>query len=64
VRLDLMVEPKVILDLKAKAEVTGLDQAKLRPGLIMNFHSVMLKDGISRMMNGLPPLPEKGSFRL
>ena len=73
-RLDLIVEEKVIVDLKAKEEVTGLDRAKLlsylrlsglRLGLIINFHSVLLKDGIERVVNGLQlPPPEPGSFSL
>jgi GxxExxY protein len=71
-RLDLIVEEKVIVDLKAKEEVTPLDPAKLlsylrlmklRLGLIINFHSVLLKDGIHRVVNGLQPL-EPGSFSL
>jgi len=71
-RLDLIVEDKVIVDLKAKEEVTPLDLAKLlsylrllklRLGLIINFHSVLLKDGIERVVNGLQ-LPEPGSFSL
>jgi len=70
-RLDLIVEDKVIVDLKAKEEVTPLDLAKLlsylrllklRLGLIINFHSVLLKDGIHRVVNGLPLEP--GSFSL
>jgi GxxExxY protein len=73
-RLDLIVEGKVIVDLKAKEEVVALDGAKLlsylrlsslRLGLIINFHSVLLKDGIDRVVNGLQlPLPEPGSFSL
>jgi GxxExxY protein len=71
-RLDLIVEDKVIVDLKAKEEVTPLDLAqllsylrlmKLRLGLIINFHSVLLKDGIHRVVNGLQA-PEPGSFSL
>ena len=73
-RLDLVVEDKVIVDLKAKEELTALDRArllsclrlsKLQLGLIINFHSVMLKDGIFRVVNGLkqPPSPP-GSFSL
>jgi len=75
--LDLMVEQKVIVDLKAKEEVTALDKAKLlsylrlsnlRLGLIINFHETVLKHGISRVVNGLiePPgdLPPKDSFNL
>ena len=73
-RLDLIVEEKVIVDLKAKEEVTALDRAKLlsylrlsnlRLGLVISFHSLVLKDGISRVVNGLQlPLPEPGSFSL
>ena len=73
-RLDLIVEEKVIVDLKAKEEGIRLDGEKLlsylrlsnlRLGLIINFHSVVLKDGISRVVNGLQlPLPEPGSFSL
>jgi GxxExxY protein len=73
-RLDLVVEEKVIVDLKAKEEVTHFDRAKLlsylrltnlRLGLIINFHEIVLKDGISRVVNGLQlPPPEPGSFSL
>ena len=73
-RLDLIVEGKVIVDLKAKEEVNKFDRAKLlsylrlsdlRLGLVINFHEIVLKDGISRVVNGLksPPL-EPGSFSL
>jgi GxxExxY protein len=73
-RLDLIAEDKVIVDLKAKEEVTQFDRAKLlsylrlsnlKLGLIINFHEVLLKDGIERVVNGLKqPLPEPGSFSL
>jgi GxxExxY protein len=73
-RLDLVIEGLVILDLKAKEDVTHFDRAKLlsylrltnlRLGLIINFHSLVLKDGISRVVNGLKlPPPEPGSFSL
>jgi GxxExxY protein len=73
-RLDLIVEELVIVDLKAKEEVIAFDRAKLlsylrlfnlRLGLIVNFHSILLKDGIERVVNGLKlPPPETGSFRL
>ena len=73
-RLDLIVEEKVIVDLKAKEEVIRLDEAKLlsylrlsglKLGLIINFHALVLKDGISRVVNGLRlPPPEPGSFSL
>ena len=73
-RLDLIVEELVIVDLKAKETVIPFDRAKLlsylrlsglRLGLIINFHELVLKDGISRVVNGLKqPPPEPGSFSL
>ena len=73
-RLDLIVEEKVILDLKAKEDVNEFDNARLlsylrlsnlRLGLIIDFHSTLLKDGISRVVNGLQlPPPAPGSFNL
>ena len=70
--LDLIVEDKVIVDLKAKEDITPLDRAKLlsylrlcnlRLRLIINVHSIVLKDGVFRMVDGLR-LPEPGSFSM
>lgn len=76
-RLDLIVEEKVIVDLKAKEAVLPLDRAKLlsylrlmnlRLGLIINFHETVLKNGIHRVVNGLidprAQLPPQDSFSL
>ena len=61
-RLDLLVEDKVIVDLKAKEELSKIDKPKLltylrlcekRPGLIINFHVELLRDGIYRVVNKL-----------
>ena len=61
-RLDLLVEDKVIVDLKAKEELSRIDKPKLltylrlskkRLGLIINFHVEVLRDGISRVVNNL-----------
>jgi GxxExxY protein len=58
--LDLLVEEKVIVDLKAKETVTGIDKrkvltylrlSKLRVGLIINFNVELLRDGITRIVN-------------
>lgn len=58
-RIDLLVEEAVIVELKAKREVTPIDEAQLlshmklsdiEVGLLMNFHVVRLKDGIKRMV--------------
>ena len=62
-RLDLIVERKVIVDLKAKKEICGIDQQKLltylrlrdvRLGLLINFHERRLVDGVQRVVNRLP----------
>ena len=73
-RLDLIVEELVIVDLKAKEEVDEFDRARLlsylrlsnlRLGLIINFHELVLKNGLSRVVNGLKePPPPPGSFRI
>jgi len=61
-RLDLIVEDKVIVDLKAKEELSKIDKPKLltylrlsekRLGLIINFHVELLRDGIYRVVNNL-----------
>jgi len=61
-RLDLLVEEKVIVDLKAKEFVTAIDSQKLlsylrlskkKLGLIINFYVAILKDGVERIVNGL-----------
>ena len=61
-RLDLLVEDKVIVDLKAKEELSTIDKPKLLTylrlsdkhlGLIINFHVEVLRDGIFRVVNNL-----------
>ncbi len=59
-RLDLLVEDKVIVDNKAKAEVTPIDKQQLlnylrlcdvKLGLIVNFNILKLVDGVTRVVN-------------
>ena len=61
-RLDLLVDEKIIVDLKAVEKTTKVDHiktltylrlSKLRLGLNINFHEVLLKDGIKRIVNDL-----------
>jgi len=61
-RLDLLVEDKVIVDLKAKEQMTDKDHAKTliylrlsnkRLGLNINFHEPTLVKGIKRIVNDL-----------
>ena len=56
-RLDLLVEDKVIIELKAVTTVIPLHEAQLlsylklsgkRLGLLINFNVILLKDGITR----------------
>ena len=61
-RLDLIVEQKVIVDNKAKSEVTPIDKQQLltylrlrdvRLGLLINFNVTKLVDGVHRIANKL-----------
>jgi GxxExxY protein len=66
-RADLLVGGKVIVELKAvervaavhaKQVLTYIRLADIRLGLLINFGALMVKDGITRLVNGLPePLP-------
>jgi len=61
-RLDLIVEEKVIVDNKAKTEITPIDKQQLltylrlrdvRLGLLINFNVPTLVDGVHRIANNL-----------
>ena len=61
-RIDLLVESKVIIEVKSVKELddihlaqvlTYLKLSKCRLGLLMNFNEVLLKDGIKRIVNRL-----------
>jgi GxxExxY protein len=61
-RADLVVENKVIIELKSVETVarvhkrqvlTYLRLSNLRLGLLINFGEELIKDGISRVVNGL-----------
>ena len=62
-RADLMVEDRVIVELKSvehvqpvhkKQLLTYLRLTGMRLGLLINFGAALLKDGIFRVVNGLP----------
>ncbi len=62
-RADLIVEDVVILELKSvetiapvhkKQLLTYLRLADKRLGLLINFGTALIKDGITRVVNGLP----------
>ena len=59
-RADLIVENKVMVEVKAKEALHPIDDAQLlshlrlldlQVGLLINFHVTVLKDGIRRMVN-------------
>ena len=61
-RLDLLVEGKVVVEIKAIEELLPIHDAQLltylklgdwKVGLLINFNVPLLKDGIHRLVNGL-----------
>lgn len=63
-RLDLWVERKVIIEVKAVDELLPVHIAQMltylkltgnRLGLMINIHSALLKDGMRRVVNNLQP---------
>lgn len=61
-RIDLLVEDKVVIELKSVAELTDVHLAQIltylklgnyKLGLLMNFNEVLLMHGIKRVVNGL-----------
>jgi GxxExxY protein len=63
-RADLVVEGRVVVELKCKDALHPVDEAQLLShlrllnipvGLLFNFHVVLLKDGIRRMVNNYRP---------
>jgi GxxExxY protein len=67
-RADLVVEDCVVIELKCKEALHPVDEAQLLShmrlldipmGLLINFHVVLLKDGIRRMVNHYREPPEE-----
>ena len=68
-RADLVVDGKLVVELKCKEALHPVDEAQLLSylrllnipiGLLINFHGALLKDGIKRMVNNYreePPSP-------
>src|SRR5580698_3529403 len=66
-RADLVVEARVVLELKCKESLHPVDEAQLLShlrllnipvGLLINFHVLLLKDGVKRMVNNYREPPE------
>jgi GxxExxY protein len=65
-RADIIVEDKVIVELKSVEEVTAAHKKQLltylrltgmRLGYLLNFGAALMKEGITRIVNGLPEGP-------
>jgi GxxExxY protein len=61
-RIDLLVERKLIVEMKSVEALNGLHLAqiltylklsKCKLGLLINFNTVLFKDGVKRVVNGL-----------
>ena len=61
-RADIIVEGKLVIELKSIEEVVPVHKKQLRTyliltgcklGLLINFNVALIKDGISRVVNGL-----------
>ena len=61
-RADLIVEDKVIIELKSVENVTGAHKKQVQTylkltnkklGFLINFNTELMKDGITRVVNGL-----------
>ena len=61
-RVDLLIEDKVIIEIKAVPEINSYHTYQLlnylrisgcKLGMILNFHSVLFKDGVKRIANKL-----------
>jgi GxxExxY protein len=70
-RLDLLVEEKIIVEIKAVESITRVHKAQLLSylkltgchiGLLINFNVELLKEGVYRMVNNLLESSEVTSF--
>jgi GxxExxY protein len=68
-RADFIVEDKVIVEIESIDSVAAVHKKQLltylklsnrRLGLLINFNEMLIKDGITRLVNGLDPAFRKG----
>ena len=61
-RMDMLVEGRLVIETKAVSEINDIHLAQLlsylkqgdyRLGLLINFNTLLLKNGIRRVVNGL-----------
>jgi GxxExxY protein len=67
-RADMLVNDEVVVEIKSKEVLHPVDQVQLlshlrllnlQVGLLINFHVLVLKDGIKRMVNHYHDVPEE-----
>ena len=72
-RLDFVVERCLVLEIKAVESLAPIHTAQLlsylrmggyKVGLLINFHSVLLKNGLRRAVNDFPDLPSSANSAL
>ena len=61
-RLDLLIEDKVIIEIKAVPDINSYHTYQIlnylritgfKLGMLLNFHSLLFKDGVKRIVNNL-----------
>jgi GxxExxY protein len=69
-RIDLLVEELVVIELKAAQAILPVHKGQLlsylklggfRLGYLLNFHVAHMRDGITRMVNGLDAIASSAS---
>jgi GxxExxY protein len=69
-RLDFVVEHALVLEIKAVEALAPIHQAQLlsylrmggfKVGLLINFHTTLLKSGLRRVVNDFPGLPSSAN---
>lgn len=70
-RLDLLVQEKIIVEIKAVESITGVHKAQLLSylkltgcpiGLLINFNVELLKEGVTRMVNNFSETSEVATY--
>ena len=70
-RVDLLVENKLIIEIKAVPEINDyhffqllnyLRLTEMKLGMILNFHSMLFKNGVKRVVNKLKTIAEQSAL--
>jgi GxxExxY protein len=72
-RADMVVNEQVVVEIKSKDALHPVDQAQLlshlrllnlQVGLLINFHVLVLKDGIKRIVNNYVEWPDEPTYEV